>query len=93
MAEEEKRKHLLVLKDRLLEGVELVEVVVREGDGGRDMLLPYIPRLCRVTMEAVRSPLARGYCRRVWGVMATAVFRDWTLGKCSECPSSCSVEE
>ena len=68
------------LKEKLVERVELVEVVGMEGEIGMDALLPHIPRLCHVTLGAAHSPLGKPYSRRLWELLSSVVFRDWTLG-------------
>ena len=85
LSEEEKRGRLLELQRRLKEGVDLLEVVEKEGAMGREALIPHIPRLCHVTLGAVQSPLGGVYSCRVWGFMAAAVLQEWSLGNCNGC--------
>ncbi len=68
------RSDLTAFSKQLSQLVTLSEVL----EGG--VLLPHVPRLSHVTRGAFSSPLARGYCERMWKLMVKGVFKEWTLG-------------
>ncbi len=69
------RARLRALSEQLGDLVELVGGALKG-----DTILPYVPELCRVTLTAFPSPLARMHCQQLWTTMAHSVFQEWTLG-------------
>lgn len=76
--EEATRARLSQLSERLDQLVQLLEVL--RGD----LVLPHVAQLSSATRRAISSPLACDCCKRVWRLLTSCVFRDWTLGKCRE---------
>ena len=74
--EEATRARLNQLSQKLSFLVQLLEALTGE------VLVPHGPRLSHVTRHAFTSPLAGSYCRRIWRALVTAVFQEWTLGRC-----------
>ena len=52
-----------------------------------NLLVGHTPQLSRAILGAVSSPLATKHCKRVWQLLAHAVFREWSTGEsCVELP-------
>ena len=76
LAEEEKTRERLLYWDQQLHQV----TTLAEEVGGARMICD-MGRLADVTLESAKSPLAAGYCLRLWTVLTHGVIEEWELGE------------